>query len=193
MFYSCGRTEKNSSDIQADTSHKVSKIYVSNDRLIVPSQNIGKINIDENTEYAISSLGKPDTENAAMGKSLLTWKSKPDTSLFVTQLYSERQLGTADDTSRIKLIRITSPIFQTEKNVRVGSNLNKIESSYQVEKVAVYASGRQQIFVYDDTNNGIAFETDANNICTGIIVHFHGNKVTTRLRVFHPNIQILVK
>ena len=168
---------------------------VSAQQLILPGQSIGTININENADSVLSKLGKPDAGDAAMGKSLSTWYAKHDTSGYETQVFFSKQMGTADEASRVKQIRITSPWFKTMDYMSTGMHLQTIESKkeFSLKKIARYTNGNRQFFIYNDADAGIAFEIDDRNVCTGIIVHEPGKDVNASYIAFHPNAQLITK
>jgi hypothetical protein len=146
--------------------------------LIIPGKSISLISLNENAEKVFQLLGKPDSADAAMGKSLVTWKSKSGDggSGIASQIniFFSRNMGADDEASKVKHVRITSPDFYTAENVHIGSQLNVIMQHYPLAKqVASYTSSEtnKQVIVYDDIHKGIAFETDHNNRCIGITVH----------------------
>ena len=190
---SCKQHLKQDTQTESTSNFKVDKNAPAAEELIVPSQGIGKIKLDEATSNLVTMFGKPDSGDAAMGKRVLSWKSKPDTSKYLTQVYAEKQMGTDNDTSRVKLIRVTSPSFVTEKGIKVGTDRRKIESAYQVQKVATFTKGSENFALFDDKDNGIAFELDSKEICTAVIVHQHGTKATANYRAFIPQANLLVK
>jgi hypothetical protein len=63
----------------------------------------------------------------------------------------------------------------------VYSSLNEIRKAFPaIQKLSKLPGDNRNIFMYDDVQNGIAFEiADANDqkICTAIIVHIKGKKV----------------
>ena len=165
------------------------------EQLILPGQSIGTISINENADSVFRKLGKPDAGDAAMGKSLSTWYAKHDTSGYETQIFFSKQMGTADETSRVKQIRITSPWFKTTDYMGVGMHLQTIESKkeFSLKKSSQYTDEGKQFFIYDDADAGIAFEINDKNICTGIIIHEPGKDATSSYIAFHPNTQLIAK
>ena len=147
-------------------------------QLIIPGESMGLTSINENADMVCKVLGKPDKGDAAMGKSLYTWYSKPvitakDTIINETNIFFIRNMGAVDEASRVDHIRVTSPFFMTREKIKVGSGIDDIKKQFTVNKIASYVSDKkkQTIIVYDDQSTGIAFEIDAMGICTGITVH----------------------
>lgn len=165
------------------------------EQLILPGQSIGTISINESADSVLRKLGKPDAGDAAMGKSLSTWYAKHDTSGYETQIFFSKQMGTADEASRAKQIRITSPWFKTMDYMGIGMHLQTIASKkeFSLKKSAQYTDGGKQFFIYDDADAGIAFEIDNGNVCTGIIVHEPDKDATSSYIAFHPNTQLIGK
>jgi hypothetical protein len=150
---------------------------------IVPGQNIGKIEIGMNDRSIEPLLGKPDASDAAMGKAWLTWYGKkPDkhnnkTQLNVYTAYSDTSMR---DKS-VQQIRTTSSFFKTAQNIHVYSSLDDIQKAFPaIKKFPQNTNDGKKFTVYDDVNNGIAFEiVDANGqqICRAIFVRIKGKGV----------------
>src|ERR1044072_1386022 len=153
-------------------------------KLIIAGKSIGKIELDKNDSVIAIELGKPDMSDAAMGKAWLTWYGKkPDEHNNKTQL----NIYTAyKDTSMrektIQQIRTTSSFFETKNGLHVYSSFRDIKKQFPgIKKVATYTDEGRAIIVYDAQQQGIAFEIVSANdqeICTGIIIHQKGVKVT---------------
>jgi hypothetical protein len=193
----CGQNKKNGT--ANDTAH-IAKITdaasqkpVPAAQLIVPGESIGGISINGTADSVYKKLGKPDAGDAATGKSLSTWFAGHDTSGYQTQIFFTRQMGTADDTSRVKQVRITSPIFKMMDYTGVGTSLQTITSAaeFSLKKVGEYTQGSQSFFIYDDAKAGIAFEFNTKNICSGIIVHEPGKSVMDAYMAFHVNAKMV--
>ncbi|WP_183575894.1 hypothetical protein HDF18_18510 [Mucilaginibacter sp. X5P1] len=165
------------------------------EQLILPGQSIGTISINENADSVFRKLGKPDAGDAAMGKSLATWYAKHDTSGYETQIFFAKQMGTADEASQVKQIRITSPWFKTMDYMSTGMHLQTIESKkeFSLKKSAQYTDGGKLYFIYDDADAGMAFEIDNRNVCTGIIIHEPRKDATASYIAFHSNTQLIGK
>ncbi|MFD1258085.1 hypothetical protein ACFQ3S_14855 [Mucilaginibacter terrae] len=138
-------------------------------KLIIPGKCIGQTQINENVAKVFKRLGRPDAGDAAMGKSLSIWYANHDTTGFQTMVFSTRQMGTENEDSMVKQIRITSPWFSTADGIYVRSTLQQIKQFYTVKKSAVVTKKDGKYSIYK-TNKGIAFETDAQENCTAIIV-----------------------
>lgn len=140
---------------------------VSPDNLISPGKGIGLIHLDENADNLIQALGKPDRSDAAMGASMMLWFDNHDVSGYFVSVYAHHNMGAKDEhVSRIKQIRVTSPVYQTSSGIGVGASLQSIQKYFMPLKKHV--SG---IYIYDDVKAGIAFEINKANKCSAIIVH----------------------
>ena len=139
-------------------------------KLIIPGKSIGQTQINENGAKVFKLLGRPDAGDAAMGKSLSIWYANHDTTSYQTMIFSTRQMGTENEDSKVKQIRITSPWFSTANGIHVSSTLQQIKQHYTVEKSAMVTKKDGKYTIYK-TNNGIAFETNAQENCTAIIVY----------------------
>ncbi len=165
-------------------------------KLIVEGRSVGNVEIGMD-DSKLEVFGKPDMSDAAMGKAWLTWYGKkPDEHNNKTQL---NVYTTYKDTSMrsktVQQIRTTSSFFETANGLHVYSAFNEIQEKFQkLKKAATYTDEGRDIVLYDAQQQGIAFEiATANNqqICTGIIVHKPGIKVTQVYLSLHPEMHIL--
>lgn len=156
--------------------------------LIVPGQRIGGTSINENMDSVVQRLGKPDAGDAAMGKALSIWYAGHNSKGYQTAIFSSRQMGADDESSRVKYIRITSPRFRLQNGLRVGSSLNKIKKHYVLSQEAVYSEADVQYNIYTATE-GVAFEIASNGICKGIIVQAPGQVQGSIYVPFHNNLE----
>ena len=151
---------------------------------IVPGKSIGHISLNETAEDVIRALGEPDARDAAMGKALLTWNSKPsmkgaDTIVNSIEIFTATNFGAKNEASRVKQIRITSPFFKTSEHVSCGSTIAFIKLQFpELKKVtASYTDNAgNTIMIWDDTKTGISFEINEMTKCCGITVHKPGEK-----------------
>lgn len=143
--------------------------------LIVPGKSIGQITLRENADSVYKALGKPDSGDAAMGKSLSTWYADHNPKGYQTQVFCVRNLGNPDENiSRIKQIRVTSPYFKTSERIGAGSTLTEIQTKFKVIKTASYPDKKPPYQIYDD-KKGIAFEI-LNGKCRAVIVYLPGDR-----------------
>ncbi len=160
----------------------VDEVAASNN-VVIPGKSIGKVEIGMIDTSLETLFGKPDLSDAAMGKAWLTWYGKkPDEHNNKTQLdvYTAYKDTSMRDKS-VQQIRTTSSFFKTEQNVHVYSSLDDIQKAFPaIKKVPQSADDAKKFMVYDDVNNGIAFEiVDANDqqICRAIFIHVKGKGV----------------
>ena len=174
---STGTSLKNDSVVlNAESNAKANKV-------IIPGESIGNALLNTNADSLETEFGKPDMSDAAMGKAWLTWYGKRDEHNNKTEL---NIYTTYKDTSMrektVQQIRTTSSFFYTENNVHVYSSLNEIKKAFPaVQKLNKLPDNNRHIFIYDDVQNGIAFEiadADDQKICIAIIVHSKGKKVS---------------
>jgi predicted secreted protein len=157
-------------------------------RLIVPGKRIGLSSLNAKSSLLLKSLGKPDMDDAAMGgKNLSTWYSKAvvhgtDTVINETDIYfTTPNFGMRNQVSLSNCIRITSPYFVTKQQLGTGSSLSSILKYFpKIKRTASYISPKtkQDVFIYDDSKGGIAFEIDGQQQCTGIMIHKPGEMPT---------------
>jgi hypothetical protein len=156
---------------KADTS--ITK-GLSPDRMITPGGGIGKITIGENADSTIAALGKPDGGDAAMGAQTLTWYTNHDSTGYQINVYAHRNMGAADEAiSRVRVIRVTSPAFNTSERVHTGMPFGEIKKHFRVNMRPVSKTA-DKYAIYEDTRAGIAFEVDHQNNCSAILVFAWG-------------------
>jgi len=145
---------------------------------IIPAKRIGHVEIGMTTEQLAQTMGKPDMEEAAMGKAWLLWTGKPDEHNNTTELnvYTEYE-DTSMKRKTVKMIRTNSASFHTSEGINVYDSLHEIGKVYQG---LVYRGHFSQdtsgkiISIYDMPARGIAFEIsviDEHKRCTAIIVY----------------------
>lgn len=113
----------------------------------------------------MARLGKPSYGNAAMGHFWSTWENRGE----VLDIYTER----SPNIPKVRLIRVTSPSFQTSKNVRTGMAKDAVLHKYPTarrEKIFQVQGDRTVTELYDARRDGIAFEFQ-NKRLTAITVH----------------------
>lgn len=158
------------------------------DKLITPGKSIGQTALNDNGADVTQRLGRPDAGDAAMGKSLSVWYANHDSTGYQTMIYASRQMGTDDETSRVKQIRITSPWFVTKDSVRVGSTLEQIGDLYKTQKTAWFKKDAKKFDIYQA--DGIAFEIDNQQRCTAIMVFTPDVKPGVTYLPFYDNLKL---
>ena len=164
-------------------SKQLAPVSAANDT-ITPGKSIGHISLDEKTGEVIAELNKPDGEDAAMGKALLTWNSKPsmkgaDTTVNSINIFTSTNFGAKDEASRVKHIRVTSAFFKTPEHAGCGSTIAFIKMQYpEIKKPAASYTDKagKTVLIYDDIKTGIAFEINDATKCIGVTVHKPGEK-----------------
>ncbi|GGH11522.1 hypothetical protein [Mucilaginibacter phyllosphaerae] len=159
-------------------------------QLIVPGTSIGQTSLNESSENVHKRLGKPDSGDAAMGKSISVWYAGHDTTGNVTQMYFSRGQGD-DETKRVKQIRVTSPFFKLNSKVFAGVPFKNVSGIYQLKKVATFTDKGSNHTLYDDTKAGIAFDADDKGIITGITVHEPGREAASTYLPFFSTLKML--
>ncbi|XZF15133.1 hypothetical protein ACTHGU_03280 [Chitinophagaceae bacterium MMS25-I14] len=152
--------------------------------LIVPGRSAGKTALGENMDSVLQILGKPDDEDAAMGKAMYVWYRNHNKNSYETNIYTSRQMG-MDETSRVRQIRVSSPDFKTAAGLHVGSYLKDLQIACKLKKAASYTKAGKRFTIYESAD-GIAFETGPDNICVAVIVMEAGKSVNTAYLSFHP-------
>ena len=168
----CGnqQSSKNSESLN-DTSLNTNSDTVqaiSEDKLIVPGNRIGKIIIGGNADSLKDILGKPDFTEGAMGSGSMAWNNNG----YKTTVLFSHAMGTKDEQiARIRKIRITSPDFKTAERLNTGLTLNDYKKRFDLTLLNNPMS-KTKIKVYEAKGKGITFEIDSvSNQGVGIIVH----------------------
>ncbi|MFT4155941.1 hypothetical protein [Parafilimonas sp.] len=188
--------ERDSAALNNKMNNDTVKNEISANKLIIPGKSLGNIEIGMDNSR-LEAFGNPDMSDAAMGKAWLTWYGKkPDEHNNKTQLnvYTAYK-DTAMLAKTVQQIRSTSSFFETAGGLHVYTSLNDIQQQFPgLKKVAAYTDDGRKVDIYDAQRQGIAFEiatADAQQICTGIIVHKSGIKVTQVYMSLHPGMHIL--
>lgn len=169
---------------------------VAADQLIIPGERVGKTPLGLPADSLTALLGRPDLSDAAMGKAWLTWNGKRDEHNNRTELniYTTYR----DSTMREKVvrqIRSTSSFFKTKDQLGVYSSLKDIQAHFpHLKPAGWYKDGSRIITIYDARAAGISFEVasaNAQQICTGVIVHPKGQAVLDVYMYFRPEVEWL--
>lgn len=161
------------------------------DSLIIPGKKLGRVEIGAAAPDLEKLLGKPDASDAAMGKAWLTWKGGRDehnnaTELNVYTAYADGGM----DRKTVQEVRTTSSAYATAGGLHVYAALEDLKAAFPgLKKKAHYNEDGRDIVIYDEQEEGIAFELASANgqqICTGILVHEKGKDVTEVYRFLHP-------
>ena len=141
-------------------------------QLIIPGRSIGDIRLGEDVANVSTSLGRPDSSDAAMGSSLMVWFAKHNPAGYRTSVFAHRNMGAKDEIiSRIQKILITSPGFKTADELGVGSTVDDLKKSYNLKPTSDYKNKDGKVQVYTDLDKGISFEISAAGKCVGVVVH----------------------
>jgi hypothetical protein len=141
-------------------------------QLIIPGRSIGNIQLGEDVANVSTTLGRPDSSDAAMGSSLMVWFAKHNPAGYRTSVFAHRNMGAKDEIiSRIQKILITSPEFKTAEGFGVGSPEADIKKNYDLKPTSDYKNKDGKVQVYTDLDKGISFEIDAAGKCVGVVVH----------------------
>jgi len=188
---SCQRKEhEENSEIQAD-SIAAEKPAASQKMLIAPGQRIGNVKLESDASHLDSLLGKPDLSDSAMGKSWMTWFSKIHDTVTGNELNIYTTYKDNSMTSKVvRQVRITSKEFKTSDGIGTGNTLEQVKNIFpDLARAGSYdTETTQPTDVYDATAEGIAFEFEG-NVCTGIIIHPKGRKVSDEYISFHPDMK----
>lgn len=165
--------------------------------LIVPGKSIGQVKLETPAE-SLAVLGRPDGGDAAMMKAWRIWYSrKKDNSMDSSHMLAVFTAMRTQDTQYVKQIRVTSPRFRTPKGVGAGSSMKAIKKAYpDVRLVQTYESANKarRIAVYEDTKQGIAFESinsrSRRPVCSMVVVFDPGESAAGYLD-FHVGFDMM--
>ena len=150
--------------------------------LIVPGESIGRIRLGMPASELHALMGKADSGDAAMGKSLQFWISKDGRQpRQYVAAYTVNKFDEAGSPPMVQQVQVTSPQFRTGSGLGPGNTLAEIRKEFrQVEPFAYYTNQKQQqVYLFDEQARGIAFEvTMPDSICTAVTVHGKGTDVT---------------
>lgn len=184
LFSSCQQREKTVRELSEPDTLIVSHPEFMAEQLIIPGTSIGLTNINEDAAEVFKRLGKPDSGDAAMGKAVSVWASDHGDSDNQTAIYTERRMG-VDDTSRVKMIRVTSPWFVTTEGIGTGKTLSDARAHFTLTPEATYSNDGRTYTIFNG-GKGIAFEVNPDSMLTGIIVHDTGRTAVSGYIPFHP-------
>jgi len=160
--------------------------------LIVPGTSIGLTALGQNAE-SLAVLGQPDLSDAAMGKAWMSWYSKKtDDKGFKSELmictgYKDSEMKE----KVIKEIRINSPDFKTGNGNGSGQTLETIQHEFpNLKLVSAYNNTalKTEVQIYDEVNDGIAFEIQQHGKCIAVIVHPKQKPLSNEYIVLHPEL-----
>ncbi len=175
---------KNAADTVFSSVISAEEKQVSAAALIVPGKSIGHITLRENADSVYKALGKPDSGDAAMGKSLSTWYANHNPKGYQTQIFCSRYMGSPDEnTSRVKQIRVTSPFFKTKEGIGTGTVLAQVQVKFKVIKTASFKNKKPPYAIFDN-RKGIAFEVSGGK-CTAVIIYLPGDRGGITYLSFH--------
>lgn len=159
--------------------------------LIIPGESIGHVSLGMSSMALHDMMGKPDSGDAAMGKSLQFWVSKEsDRHRNYLAVYTVNNLDGSGSPPEVKQVQVTSPKFQTESGIGTGKTMDQVrEQFHNLQPLAYYTNEqKQQVYIFDDQAQGIAFEiTIPDSLCKAITVHQKGKDVTETYLPIHPD------
>lgn len=164
----CNNSEHNTEVSVSDTT-KISQIKLNSDSLLIPGVSAGTIAINQNASEVFKILGKPDSSDAAMQKTVAFWYKGHDPKSTTFAIYTVRDTG-SNPIARIKQIRVTSPEYRTEDGLGVSSPLSLLRKKIDLKKLNLSNSSGSNYDLYD-SDKGIAFEIAPDGKCTAVIIH----------------------
>ncbi|MXV49747.1 hypothetical protein GS399_02100 [Pedobacter sp. HMF7647] len=153
-------------------------------RSIIPGDRIGLTRLNDRADSIVNNLGKPDSGDAAMGKSVSYWFSKPRKE--VTMVYFTTNMGAPNAVPRAKQVSVTSSFFTTKSKVSTGASLDFIKKKFPLLKIlGEYSDKARKISVYNDPS-GIAFNVDDSGRCIAITIYEAGKDPSQTYLSIHP-------
>ena len=156
--------------------------------LILPGERIGKVKVGMYGEDLTSMLGKPDSSDAAMGKALLFWTGEQPG--HYVAVFTVTDFGGQVEKPVVQQVQITSPRFLTTDSIGTGKSLAEIRQKYSPLRPLGYYQNeqRQQVYIFDNQAQGIAFEvTLPDSLCSAITVHPKGEEMADISLPLHPD------
>ncbi|WP_295129085.1 hypothetical protein [uncultured Chitinophaga sp.] len=187
MLAGCHNRTKNYrtySELYATDTLVLNRPQVTAESMIIPGKSAGLTNIGENAARVNERLGRPDSGDAAMGKAISIWYAGHTEGDDLIAVYTERNMG-IDDTSRVKMIRVTSPGFTTAEGIHTGRNIAGVRQQYNIMPQATYTAHGHRYTIF--SAKGISFEVNADSVLTAIIVHEVTRPANSGYIPFHPN------
>ncbi|WP_146198712.1 hypothetical protein [Pararcticibacter amylolyticus] len=182
VLFSCNNPAGKSAAGSGTTDSAEINGKISPGQLIIPGEGIAHLTIGLPVDSAVARLGRPDSSDAAMGSALMAWYSK-DANRYRTAIFARRNMGN-EDVSRIKMIMVNSPWFKTKDGISTGTALAAIEKNYSLKHVDNASTRQKRVQVFDDINNGIAFDIDSGSKkCIAITVHAAGDSSGTYINM----------
>ncbi|WP_439880432.1 hypothetical protein ACSX1A_14895 [Pontibacter sp. MBLB2868] len=159
--------------------------------LIVPGESIGEINLLMPANELYSIMGKADSGDAAMGKSLQFWISNdPKGKRSYVAAYTVNNFDGSGSPPKVQQIQVTASGYKTKSGIGTGDTFARVRKEFSnLRPLAYYTNQmKQQVYIYDDQPQGIAFEiTIPDSTCTAITVHPKGENVTETYLPIHPD------
>jgi hypothetical protein len=178
---------KKESEAHTDTGN-TSHMVISNDQLIVPGKSVGQTGLNEATSVVMTQMGKPDFADAAMGKSVAVWYASHNKKGYATHIYCATNMGN-DDTSRVKVIRVSSPSLKTANRVYAGVLISEAKKLYKLDSLGTFKLNGSDRTLFDDIAAGIAVDADRSGNITGIAIHEQGTSIKNAYTAFFGEVK----
>lgn len=191
VLYACNQPQQSTEhSALVDSLHTADTAVkpVTKDRMIVPGKSIGAMKINGNADSLQTSIGKPDSSDAAMGSAMMVWNVKYKNGSYKTIIYSQHNMGEADENvSHIKAIFVSSPYYKTTDYSGAGSNMRDVRKLFKFTVHAIQGYTIKQLALYNDYGAGISFEADSTGRCHGVLVYAKGDSSVTYINMLpHP-------
>ncbi|WGQ11346.1 hypothetical protein QG516_06720 [Pedobacter gandavensis] len=168
ILAACNQSSQNTAVSESDTT-KTPQSKLNRDSLLIPGVSAGNIAIEQDASEALKTLGKPDSSDAAMQKTVAFWYKEHDPRSTSFAIYTVRDTG-SNPIARIRQIRLNSPAYRTEDGLGVSSPLSLLKDKFDLKKVSLSNASPRNYDLYD-SHQGIAFEITAEGNCAAVIIH----------------------
>lgn len=171
-----------------DTSKTSTQKALNATQLMVAGKSVGLVKLNEAGTTVFRILGKPDTGDAAMGKSVSIWYKKHNSKENQTQIFFAHN-GTDDGESYVQNIHVTSPDFKTRDSICSGTPIERANRLYKLKKIGTFLCNGMECQILDDINAGIAFDVDTQGVVKGISIHKPGYNPITAYNAFFDHVK----
>lgn len=168
VLAACNQSSHNTAVNISDTP-KILKSKLNSDLLLIPGVSAGIIAIGQDASEVFKILGKPDSSDAAMQKTVAFWYKGHDPKSTTFAIYTVRDTGN-NPIARIKQIRLTSPEYRTEDGIGVSIPLSVLRNKIDLKKINLSNTSTTKYDLYD-SDKGLAFEIAPEGNCIAVIIH----------------------
>jgi hypothetical protein len=182
VWFACNQPQATVHSALVDSLHMADTVVkpITKAHVIIPGKSVGQMAINGNADSLATSLGKPDSSDAAMGAAMMLWRNKYKKGVYKTIVYAHRNMGAADENvSHIKAIYVSAPFFKTADYSGAGSDLRDVRKLFKLTMHPIPGYTTKQLAFYNDYGAGISFAADSTGRCHGVLVYARGDSSVT--------------